>query len=74
MYAIRSYYAPAVVIQGDDDRIVGVHAAQQLGDGLAHAAVLAIPGASHALPLTHPRMIAEVLGALVTAQTGEAAG
>lgn len=64
--------APTIVIQGDDDRIVGAHAAQQLNDGLRHATVLAVSGGSHALPLTHPRMVAEVLNALVVAHTGEA--
>lgn len=62
--------APTVVLQGDDDRIVGVHAAQQLGDGIPACAVLAVSGGSHALPLTHPRMIAEVLGALILAHGG----
>ena len=62
---------PTIVIQGDDDRIVGQHAAQQLNDGLRHATVLAVSGGSHGLPLTHPRMVAEVLNALVVAHTGE---
>ncbi|MGE4527198.1 MAG: alpha/beta fold hydrolase [Rhodospirillaceae bacterium] len=58
---------PTVAMQGDDDRIVGVHAAQQLADGLPHVTVLAVAGGSHALPLTHPRMVAEVLAALTGA-------
>lgn len=64
--------APTVVLQGDDDRIVGAHAAQQLNDGVPACAVLAVAGGSHALPLTHPRMIAEVIAALANAQSGEA--
>lgn len=64
--------APTVVLQGDDDRIVGVHAAQQLHDGIPACAVLAVSGGSHALPLTHPRMVAEVIAALVLAQSGGA--
>jgi len=58
---------PTVAMQGDDDRIVGVHAAQQLADGLPQVSVLAVAGGSHALPLTHPRMVAEVLAALIGA-------
>ncbi|MBN2751934.1 MAG: alpha/beta fold hydrolase [Rhodospirillaceae bacterium] len=56
---------PVVVMQGDDDHIVGAHAAQQLDDGLSHVSVLAVAGGSHALPLTHPGMIFEVLTALL---------
>jgi len=56
---------PAVVMQGDDDRIVGAHAAQQLNDGLPRVSTLVAAGGSHALPLTHPRMIAEVLTSLL---------
>lgn len=62
--------APTVVLQGDDDRIVGVHAAQQLNDGVPACTVLAIAGGSHALPLTHPRMVAEVIGALLLTHEG----
>lgn len=62
--------APTLVIQGDDDRIVGAHAAQTFADALPHATVLAIADGSHALPLTHPRMIAEIVAALVAAHAG----
>jgi len=64
---------PAVVIQCEEDRIVPPHSAQQLADGLQFAQVLTVQGGSHALPLTHPHMITEVLQALITANDQEAA-
>jgi pimeloyl-[acyl-carrier protein] methyl ester esterase len=62
---------PAIVLQGDDDRIIGPQAAQQLHDGLPHANAMVINGASHALPLTHPNVITEVLQAVLASQTGD---
>jgi len=62
--------AATLVIQGDDDRIVGAHAAQTFAAAVPGATVLAVADGSHALPLTHPRMIAEILTALVGAHTG----
>jgi len=64
--------AATLVIQGGDDRIVGAHAAQAFAQGVPGATVLAVADGSHALPLTHPRMIAEIVAALVGTHTGGA--
>jgi pimeloyl-[acyl-carrier protein] methyl ester esterase len=64
--------AATLVIQGDDDRIVGAQAAQAFVRGVPGATVLAVADGSHALPLTHPRMVAEIVAALVGTHTGEA--
>jgi len=62
---------PTFIIQGDDDRIVGPQAAQQLSDGLPNTNAMVLAGGSHALPLTHAHIIADVLLALLSAQSDE---
>lgn len=63
---------PTFIIQGDDDHIVGPQAAQQLTDGLPNTNAMILSGGSHALPLTHAHIIADILQALLSAQSGEA--
>jgi len=53
--------APALVIAGDQDRLIPAHLAQELVDGLPQAEFHLIPGAGHMLMLEKPDVIAQLI-------------
>lgn len=59
---------PCLVAWGEHDPVVGVAEAHELADGIPHAAVARVPGASHLAPVDAPHEIAQLLLALVAGQ------
>lgn len=56
---------PCVIAWGEHDPVVGVDEARELADGIPHAAVARVSGASHLAPVDAPQEIAQLLTALV---------
>ena len=53
--------APVLVLQGSETKPLAAASAQHVADNIPNARVEEIPGAGHAVPLTHPEELAEAL-------------
>ena len=59
--ATSSLSAPVLVVQGSETKSLAVTSAQHVADNVPNARIEEIPGAGHAVPLTHPEALAEAL-------------
>ena len=50
---------PALVIHGDDDRLVPVEVGRELARRAPNARLVLVPGGSHMLPITHAELLAD---------------
>lgn len=53
--------APMLVLHGSDTTPFGIFSAQYIAEHVSNARVFEIPGAGHAAPLSHPRVLAEAI-------------
>ncbi len=64
--------APTFVLHGDRDRVIPPTAGRMLAQSIPAARLIPIPGAGHAVPLTHPdavaRAVMEMIDAVATAR------
>ena len=54
---------PILVIHGDDDRLVPIEIGRELERRAPNAELVVVPGGSHALPVTHPELLADEIAA-----------
>ena len=58
---LGSISAPVLVVQGSETKPLAIASARHVADNVPNARVEEIPGAGHAVPLTHPEALAEAL-------------
>ena len=54
-----------VVVHGGNDRLISREWAEQVADLLPHGRLILVPNGSHALPYTHPSLVAGVVERLI---------
>ncbi|HET7380658.1 MAG TPA: alpha/beta hydrolase [Gaiellales bacterium] len=63
-----------VVVHGGKDRFISREWAQEVAGLLPHGRLLVVPDATHAVPYTHPSLVAEALEQLITRSTVDHSG
>lgn len=58
---LHAVSAPTLVLHGSDTTPFGAFSVSYIAENIPTARVLAIPGAGHAAPLTHPQVLAEAI-------------
>jgi len=61
---------PALVVRGSRDAIVPQRWAEQVAAGLPYGRLQVVPGGSHAMTYSNPRMLADIVEAFVTEPDG----